>query len=371
MILHKCDRCLIYFSSERRLQSHQARLKPCKVYQNPQLPNTLNEIIDDSSSNCQIISKPNHTPFINVEKNKETIILYGDVTKKGYIYVMYNTLFEEDVYKIGRSKNCEKRLNSYVTSYYIPPIIIYKSPLLPDCIIAELLIRQRLSEYKIKNHSREFFKCHIEIIKNAIDEISQKQLSWLISAPIQGIPVVTEKSLQSNTIGLSQLLCENHPNITNINNNLVQMICVTDKHNYLDILTQIMGAESALSFAKKCSLSGIDEDCHLLEKIYLNQKNPSIQFTNNSCKQIEYLNNKKEIVVSSKKHLGKILADNLQYTYATSKINEFARDFVTEKISRHLEDLDKPSYHQIMMTRLSIPIKIKGADNKKLYHKII
>lgn len=99
---------------------------------------------------------------------------YTNKSKQGYIYVIYNPVYEfygEHTYKIGRTKNIQNRLNSYVTSYIDDPIIVYQSPLLWDYVLAESTVFKKLTTNRIKKN-REFFRSDIDTVKKIIDEVS-------------------------------------------------------------------------------------------------------------------------------------------------------------------------------------------------------
>jgi hypothetical protein len=77
----------------------------------------------------------------------------------GYIYILYNDMYQQygqEIYKIGKSKNIDKRIKSYTTSYINPVEIIYRSKRCVDYTLAECLIFQKLISYRIKSN-REFF----------------------------------------------------------------------------------------------------------------------------------------------------------------------------------------------------------------------
>jgi hypothetical protein len=98
------------------------------------------------------------------------------MTNNGYIYIFSNELFDDDVYKIGKSKNVYKRLNSYTTSYIEPLKIEYISDICKHYTAVEHEVHLRLKRYRIKSN-REFFKIKletaIEIIMNTINELDK------------------------------------------------------------------------------------------------------------------------------------------------------------------------------------------------------
>jgi hypothetical protein len=89
----------------------------------------------------------------------------------GYIYCLYNPMFNyygNNVYKLGQTANIKTRLNSYVTSYIDKPEYLLVSKLLINKKLAEDLLFVELDNYRICSN-REFFKCDINIIKNAFE----------------------------------------------------------------------------------------------------------------------------------------------------------------------------------------------------------
>jgi hypothetical protein len=90
-------------------------------------------------------------------------------SKEGYIYVLWNQAFEQNVFKIGRAKDVKKRLEGYTTSFPTECEIKFQSEKLKDCYIVEKIVQLKLDSCRI-NKSREFFKMDIESIKNVIIE---------------------------------------------------------------------------------------------------------------------------------------------------------------------------------------------------------
>ncbi len=86
---------------------------------------------------------------------------------------MYNDVYKlygENVYKIGRAENVNKRFGSYCTSYLDNSKMIYKSNKTKYDRITENLVFNLLSSYRIKK-KREFFKCDTNLIIKSIDEV--------------------------------------------------------------------------------------------------------------------------------------------------------------------------------------------------------
>src|SRR5438128_3375403 len=79
------------------------------------------------------------------------------------------------------------------------------------------------------------------------------------------------KKIAENSTQITHL--KKKPSITNHNHNhhnqVLQVVCLTDKDNYLDMLTEQWGDYNrALKYIKDCALSSLAGDCQLIEKIY-------------------------------------------------------------------------------------------------------
>ena len=93
--------------------------------------------------------------------------------ESGYIYVLYNEVYEhygKDVYKIGRTTNLSRRLTAYVTSYVEPSEYVYSKEA-EDMENDEQVVFKKLEEYRMSK-KREFFKCELSEIKEAIDSLN-------------------------------------------------------------------------------------------------------------------------------------------------------------------------------------------------------
>jgi hypothetical protein len=98
-------------------------------------------------------------------------------TNQGYIYVLYNVMFDSnggDIYKIGCSKDPKRRASEFTTSYPTPSKIEYVSKLFPDKLQAEKKLFDLLQGCRL-SQKREFFNMklemiikHIEIVENEI-----------------------------------------------------------------------------------------------------------------------------------------------------------------------------------------------------------
>jgi hypothetical protein len=83
--------------------------------------------------------------------------------------------YGDDVYKIGKAGNIEKRLTSYITGYIAPVELIYSSIICKNYSVCEKEVHIRLNEFRMKSN-REFFKAKIEhiidVIEKTVDELN-------------------------------------------------------------------------------------------------------------------------------------------------------------------------------------------------------
>lgn len=107
--------------------------------------------------------------------------------------------------------------------------------------------------------------------------------------------------------------------VNNINNQVLQVICVSNNDNYLDMLTQSWGFDKALQYITNCALSDLSGDVKLIEKIYFESQNPPIIFLDKKRRNLLFINESNEKIIDLKGHkLTQILANNLQNTYLKS-----------------------------------------------------
>jgi len=93
---------------------------------------------------------------------------------KGIIYILSSSIFRENIYKVGRSRNFTNRLRSYKTSFGTDPIIHMEKEVNNDELI-EKLIHIKLRKFRFKDKSdkyaREHYNIGLDDLINKINEI--------------------------------------------------------------------------------------------------------------------------------------------------------------------------------------------------------
>ena len=90
-------------------------------------------------------------------------------TERHYIYVLHNSMFLHhgpNVYKIGYSKNVERRIHNYTTSYINEPKIVYRREVASRD--SETQLHRIMESYRVKK-TREFFDCPLSKIIEYIE----------------------------------------------------------------------------------------------------------------------------------------------------------------------------------------------------------
>jgi len=154
-----------------------------------------------------------------------------------------------------------------------------------------------------------------------------------------------------------------------VNNQVLQVVCVSQNDNYLDMLIERWDSDRALAFIKDCALSSLIGDCKLIEKIYSNENQEiGIYFADKNRTKIEYYNEKKEIIRDNKEVFGRKLASNLQNSYLkgvncliTHNLenrkcpNKFLEDYDLQIWNQHIFNLSDLRYQKKIVIQLNIP----------------
>jgi len=129
-----------------------------------------------------------------------------------------------------------------------------------------------------------------------------------------------EEIIQEMRSLISNQASSSHVN-NNVNNQNLQVMCLTARDDLLDILQESSGqfkmkSKEALTFIKGCAISRLAGDCRLIERIYIKRPYPALMYGNKSKTQFVYYNEKKERTVETNARvIAKMLADNAQRSY--------------------------------------------------------
>jgi hypothetical protein len=199
------------------------------------------------------------------------------------------------------------------------------------------------------------------------------KLLKLIEEQTQQIKELKENQITSNQNIEKQIeQLKEKPNVV-VNNNVLNVVCMTPNDNYLDMLTTNLGDfNKALEYIKSCALSHIKGDCQLIERIYLNpeRSKPSFHYLDKSRTRIEYFDEKEELTINKKEQFGRKLAHNLQNSYlkGINQVinnnldqrkcpNKFLAEYDLQTWNQHIYNLSDLSYQRKFMNQLDIPNK--------------
>ena len=128
----------------------------------------------------------------------------------GFIYVLYNEMYDhhgENVYRVGKSQDVQKRMQAYTTSYIKPMELKYISIKCDNYSLVEKMVSQRLANYRMVSN-REFFQTDInrivEVIEATINDINSGVL--IIHKPVKPVDAtvsfeaITEEQLDEEPL---------------------------------------------------------------------------------------------------------------------------------------------------------------------------
>ncbi len=245
------------------------------------------------------------------------------------------------------------------------------------------LLRHLKKQHKFKTKSDNVSKSQLTNANNEIVEVLislKEQMESIKEEHNQQIKIMEEKQNQQMKM-LEEKHIESFHNITqnieqlkeraNITNNILQVVCLTQNDNYLDMLTEELGDfNKALNYIKCCALSNINGDCQLIERIYLNSNvhKPSFHYLNRSKTKIEYFDEKKNLQINKKEEFCRKLANNLQNTYLKGINhvisdnlenkrcpNKFLEEYDVQTWNQHIYNLSDLSYQKKIMNQLNVP----------------
>lgn len=197
---------------------------------------------------------------------------------EGYIYCLYNPIFThygENVYKLGKTSNLEKRIHLFTTPYIEKSRYIITSIKLIDKNIAEQILFTELKDYRIQNN-REFFNCDLELIKNTFEKIEtifrdndtqEKLLVYLNTNSAK----INKKDIYIYNIMNSEDLNDDEFNILH---NKKSKICQEEKYKIIKYIfkkifnIQIDNYETYVIYQKKlCEIKNMSQIIYFKDKI--------------------------------------------------------------------------------------------------------
>jgi hypothetical protein len=182
--------------------------------------------------------------------------------------------------------------------------------------------------------------------------------------------------LKEQAIDTSELKKQNEQIISEIkelkkkpvSNQTLNVICVTNHDNYLDMLTDRIGFDLALEYIKDCALSDIAGDCKLIEKIYAAQEGQWSFTMDRKGTQITYYDEPQHTVTETRESFGRKLSNNLQNSYlkginylvnrnleTRGDPNKFLDTYDVMSWNHHIYQLLDQTYQHKMIHRLPIP----------------
>jgi len=120
----------------------------------------------------------------------------------GKIYVLSSSIFKDNIYKVGRSRNFPNRLKSYKTSFGTDPIVHMERDVKYDELI-EKLIHIKLIKYRFKdnndNYSREHYYIELPDLIEKINEIiAYVGIDDLVDEDLVDEDSVDEEEIENN-----------------------------------------------------------------------------------------------------------------------------------------------------------------------------
>ncbi len=307
---NQCPICLCVFASSQRLQSHLKRKIPCKV-----------------------IQQPPQTPKLTVKYKNPTLL-------KNNIKIIE----KKDVIESNRIESNE-------------------------------IVCQYCGRYFARkdNLTRHLNKNRCKISKEGLNEDDSDHEQF---EPIK-VYVSPKKTteLEEKVMMLEKQIAELREKPSNVvNNQILQVVCVGNNDNYLDMLTEHWGFDRALGFIKECALSNLTGDCKLIEKIYLTESmaQSAMRYIDKNKTKIEYFDENREKIVDNRGIvLGRKLANNLQNSYLkgvnyliTQNLsnnqcpNKFLEDYDLQTWNHHIYQLSDSRYQRKIVNQLNIPVAV-------------
>ena len=235
--------------------------------------------------------------------------------------------------------------------------------------------------FAIKLKLKQDHESDFKMLKNQIDEQNQR-ISELIenqnAQQNQRISELIENQNAQQNQKIAEIAEQNQkiiqlidkPKTPNIINNNLQIICIGNNDNYLDMLTQQWGFDRAIEYIKDCALSSLNGDCKLIQKIYIENSPDSINYIDKKKTKIQYFDQNSNQIIENKTQFGRKIANHLQNTYlkgvnylinknleSRGCPNKFLDDYDIQEWNSHIYNLSDEKYQRKVVNQLDIPVQ--------------
>jgi phage terminase large subunit GpA-like protein len=166
---YKCIRCGYEFILKADLKRHYNRKKICDAIESD-IPYNICLANIQKKENQKIKQLQEQVKQLE-DENK--ILRKQSTNTQGYLYILYNNSFElygKSVYKIGTSKDPERRKKDFSTICLTESNLMYVSTLFHNGSIAEKKLFETLDKYRCCK-KREFFDVELEEAIKCIKEL--------------------------------------------------------------------------------------------------------------------------------------------------------------------------------------------------------
>ena len=230
-----------------------------------------------------------------------------------------------------------------------------------------IAVKKQLTEKK--DHIDECQTNELTIVKEEMAKLGKKMAELIEKRPLTD----QSPSLTETVAKLAKEFAD-FKEKPRINNQILQVVCVGQNDNYLDMLTEQLGNfDKALEYITNCALSDLSGDCKLIGKMYLNGAD-GVQFADKNRTKITYYNENKEEVCDSKELFGKKIANNLQKSYLKGVNylinqtlenrrcpNKFLEEYDLQTWNQHIFNLSDIKYQKQLVNHLDIPVRSRNS----------
>ena len=273
-------------------------------------------------------------------------------SKGGFLYCFHNEIYKYygvNVYKLGCSNNIKRRINAYCTPYIEETTIIHTTNKIRNKFLAELILFEKLSIYRM-NKNREFFKCDPDIIKKTMNDV-EEMFNNYSDDEIYALPLFINK-LNMNKITINEIILA-----TNIDfNNYCQLL--NKENDNLTKSERAMIEKFQYSYTFNKSIDDIDQTFLKLHYGKLNiakNNNELMDYIINDCPQ--EMNNDYKFKYKKMEYIKKII-NNLGFDGINTKVFK-------ENFDKNINEMIKIMDNEFMIT---FNIKKEKIDEISKHH---